>query len=83
VYDKGDDVDTELDLDALQATYRNAVEAWISAIRNEESLASGRHSEAEIDAWEQAGFYQAEAGKHAHAAKQAYEAALREKFFNF
>jgi hypothetical protein len=83
VNDKEHDMDTERDLDAMQAAYKSAVDEWILAIRKEESLASGNHSEAEIDTWEQAGFEQAEAAQRAHAAKQAYEAALREKFFNF
>ena len=45
-----------LSLDQLQAAYKAAVDQWISAIREEEALASGDHSEAEIDAWEAAGF---------------------------
>jgi len=71
------------DLDRMQAAYKAAVEEWIAAIRAEEALASGNHSEAEVDTWEAAGFRQEEAGDKAMAAKQDYEAALREKFFNF
>ena len=37
------------DLDELQATYKAAVEAWISAIKNEEALASVNHTVAEVD----------------------------------
>ena len=36
------------DLDELQATYNAAVEAWISAIKNEEALASVNHTVAEV-----------------------------------
>ena len=44
------------ELDELQATYKAAVEAWISAIRNEEALASVNHTVAEVDQWERAHF---------------------------
>jgi hypothetical protein len=71
------------DLDQLQTAYKTAVDQWIATIREEEALASVDHSEAEIDAWEAAGFREEEARDKAKAAKEAYEAALREKFFNF
>jgi len=44
------------ELDELQAEYKNAVEAWIAAIRKEEALASVAHDVAEVDKWEQAHF---------------------------
>jgi hypothetical protein len=44
------------DLDQMQSAYKTAVDNWISAIREEESLASCEHSETEIDTWEAAGF---------------------------
>jgi hypothetical protein len=71
------------DLDQLQATYKTAVDNWISAIREEEALASVEHSEAEIDTWEEAGFNEEAARDKAKEAKKEYEDALREKFFNF
>ena len=71
------------DLDQMQAAYKTAVDNWISAIREEEALASADHSEAEIDAWEAAGFREEDAREKAKQAKKDYEAALREKFFNF
>jgi hypothetical protein len=71
------------DLDAMQSSYKTAVEQWIAAIREEEALASGDHSEAEVDAWEAAGFREESARSKAKEAKAAYEDALREKFFNF
>ncbi len=70
-------------LDQLQAAYKTAVENWISAIREEEALASANHSEAEIDSWEAADFREEDAREKARQAKQDYEDALREKFFNF
>ena len=71
------------DLNEMQAAYKEAVEQWIKAIREEEALASGDHSEAEIDAWEAADFREEDAREKAKEAKKNYEGALREKFFNF
>jgi Holliday junction resolvasome RuvABC DNA-binding subunit len=71
------------DLDRMQADYKTAVDDWVSAIREEEALASSEHSETEIDAWEATGFREEEARKKAKQAKKEYEDALREKFFNF
>ena len=42
------------ELDRMQNAYKAAVEEWITAIRQEEALASVTHSVAEIDKWEQA-----------------------------
>jgi hypothetical protein len=71
------------DLNQMQAAYKEAVEQWIKAIREEEALASVDHSEAEIDAWEAADFREEDAREKAKEAKKNYEDALREKFFNF
>jgi len=71
------------DLDQMQAAYKKAVDNWISTIRDEEALASGDHSEAEVDAWEAAGFREEDAREKAKQAKKDYEDAIREKFFNF
>jgi hypothetical protein len=71
------------ELDRMQAEYKAAVEEWVAAIRREEALASGNHSEAEIDAWEEADEYEEDAREKAKVAKKAYEGALREEFFNF
>jgi hypothetical protein len=71
------------ELDQLQRAYKSAIEAWIAAIRQEEALASTEHSVAEVDKWEEADFAEEEARDKAKEAKQEYETALREKFFNF
>jgi hypothetical protein len=71
------------DLDQMQAAYKTAVDNWITTIREEEALAAGDHSEAEIDTWEAAGFREEDARAKAKQAKKDYEAALRQKFFNF
>ena len=71
------------ELDQMQKAYKEAVEAWIAAIRQEEALASVNHTVAEIDKWENAAMAEDEARDKAKEAKKAYEDALREKFFNF
>ena len=71
------------DLDELQKAYKDAVEEWIAAIRNEEALASVNHDVAEVDKWEQAHFDEDDMRSRVKEAKAAYEDALREKFFGF
>jgi hypothetical protein len=71
------------ELDELQANYRNAVDAWIAAIRKEEALASVNHTVTDVDQWEQAHFEEDEMRSNVKAAKARYEDALREKFFGF
>jgi hypothetical protein len=75
--------DEHSELDRLQAEYKNAVETWITAIRNEEALASVNHTVAEIDKWEGAHFAEDEMRTKVKEAKAKYEDALREKFFGF
>ena len=72
-----------LDLDQMQNAYKVAVEEWITAIKQEEALASVNHSIAEVDKWEQAHFEEDEIRSKAKAAKRRYEDALREKFYGF
>lgn len=71
------------ELNRLQSEYKAAVEEWIKAIRTEEALASANHSVAQIDEWEHAADKEDEARDKAKDAKEAYESALREEFFNF
>ena len=71
------------DLDQMQAAYKKAVDNWINTIRDEEALASGNHSEAEVDAWEAADFREEDEREKTKQAKKDYEDAIREKFFNF
>lgn len=71
------------DLDELRSGYQAAVEEWITAIKQEEALASVDHSVGEVDKWEQAHFREDEIRREVKAAKKKYEAALREKFFGF
>jgi hypothetical protein len=71
------------ELDQLQTEYKTAVEAWIAAVREEETLASGDHSIAEVDQWEAAHFREEESRTKAKRAKRVYEDAQRERFFGF
>ena len=73
----------DLELNEKQAAYKAAVEEWIASIREEEALASGDHSVAEIDKWEEAHFHEEELRDKAKGAKKEYEDALREKIFGF
>lgn len=78
-----DKVLDEAELDHLQAAYKNAVEEWIKAIRDEEALASVNHTVAEVDQWEAAHFREEDVRSVVKAAKKTYEDALRRKFFDF
>lgn len=71
------------ELDQKQAAYKAAVDAWVTAIRHEEELASTEHSVAEVDTWEEASDEEEELRDAAKHAKKEYEDALREEFFNF
>lgn len=71
------------ELDRMQSAYKAAVNEWIDTIRREEALASEIHDVAEVDKWEEAADREEEARDKAKAAKAAYEAALRQEFFNF
>jgi hypothetical protein len=70
-------------LDEMQSTYKTAVDEWVTAIRQEEALASVDHTVAEVDQWEAAGFREEDARNKAKAAKKTYEGALRQEFFDF
>jgi hypothetical protein len=72
-----------VDLDQMQAAYKAAVEEWVTAIKEEEALASVAHNVTEIDKWEGASFKEDELRGKVKAAKKRYEKALREKFFGF
>jgi hypothetical protein len=71
------------ELDLMQSNYMSAVDAWLDAIREERAQAAVNHSVAEVDLWEHAHDREEEARARAKAAKKAYEAALRQEFFNF
>jgi hypothetical protein len=65
------------DLDRLQKSYKDAVDLWIAAIREEENLATPDHSIAAWELWEQAGFKADDARNQANTAEEAYKDGLR------
>jgi hypothetical protein len=65
------------ELDRLQLLYKEAVDRWIDAIRQEEALATPDHSIVAWERWEQAGFTAKEAQDQAVVAKEAYKEGLR------
>jgi len=71
------------ELDQMQTAYKAAIEEWITAIKQEEALASVNHSVAEVDKWEGAHFKEDEIRSKVKTAKRRYEDALRKKFFGF
>jgi hypothetical protein len=75
--------DTPQELDGLQAAYRAAVDEWIAAIREEETLAAVDHSVAELDKWEAASFREHAKHREVIYRKKIYEDALRREFFGF
>ncbi len=68
---------------SMQEAYKAAVDDWVAAIREEESLASGEPTVTQVDQWEQAHFKENEARQKAKGAKKEYEDALRRKLYHF
>lgn len=72
-----------LDFDQLLRSYRQAVDAWVGAIRFEESLATEDHSMVQMERWDEAGFKLHDAELAAKKARDAYKNALRKKNYGF
>jgi hypothetical protein len=71
------------DFDALLTAYKQAVDAWIEAIENEESLANEDHSMVEMEKWDAAALAVIAAGAAAAKARDNYKNALRKKNYGF
>ena len=71
------------DFDQLLRSYRQAVDAWVGAIRAEESLATGDHSMVQMEKWDDAGFKLHDAELTAKKARDEYKNALRKKNYGF
>jgi hypothetical protein len=69
------------DYDRLRQAYKDAVNDWVAAIRQEEDLALPDHSMVAMEHWDAACFKEQDAQKKAIAAKGAYKDALRQ--FNY
>ena len=66
----------------MQLLYKEAVDRWVAAIREEEGLATPDHSIVAWERWEQAGFAAKEAQDKAETAKEAYKAGLRQRDYD-
>lgn len=71
------------DFDRLLKDYKDAVDAWIQAIRTEESLATDDHSMKQMEAWDTAGLDLHDAELRAKKARDEYKNALRYKNYGF
>ncbi len=71
------------DFDQLLATYKQAVDQWVAAIRAAEALANPDHSMVEMEKWDDADFKVDAAEKAARKARDAYQDALRQKNYSF
>jgi hypothetical protein len=69
--------------DRLRQAYKDAVDEWVAAIREEEALATPNHSEVAMERWDAACFKERDAQKKAIAAKEAYKDALRQFNYGF
>jgi len=74
-------ISEDAELDALLKEYHQAVEKWITRIREESALAPQELSVKAVDVWEAAGFHQEEARKKVKTTKTTYAAALRRALF--
>jgi hypothetical protein len=73
----------DLDFDKLLSEYRGAVDAWVSAIEKEESLANEDHSMVEMEKWDAAALDAQDAENRAKKAREHYKNALRRKNYGF
>ena len=71
------------ELDRLRLSYKEAVDQWIAAIREEEGLATEDHSIVQMERWDAAGFVEQDAQEKAKAAKEQYKDALRQINYSF
>jgi hypothetical protein len=65
------------DLDQLRVAYKQAVDQWVAAIRDEEALATPDHSMTAMEKWDDAHFREQDAQSAATKARDAYKDALR------
>ena len=69
-------------LDRLQQVYKEAVDRWVAAIREEEALATPDYSLPAWERWDAAGFKEQDAQDKAKKAKEAYKDGLRSLDYN-
>ena len=71
------------DFHQLLRSYHQVVDAWVDAIRAEESLPTEDHSMVQMEKWDDAGFKLHDAELMAKKARDAYENAMRKKNYGF
>ena len=71
------------ELDNLREAYKMAVDQWVTAIREEEGLATPDHSIVQMERWDAASFREQDARKKAQAVKDEYKNALRQLNYSF
>ena|SRR5258708_3863143 len=67
------------DFDQLLHSYRQAVDAWVGAIRAEESLATEDHSMVQMEKWDDAGFNLQRCRDHGQEGTRRIQECLAEK----
>jgi len=71
------------DFDQLLHNYQQAIDAWVDAIRAEESLATDDHSMVAMEKWDTAGLHIHDVELTAKKARDLYKNALRKKNYGF
>ena len=69
--------------DQLLANYKQAIDAWVDAIRTEESLATQDHSMVAMEEWDAAALHVLDTERTAKRARDLYKSALRKKNYGF
>jgi hypothetical protein len=64
-------------LDELRSAYKQATDAWVAAIRDEEALATPDHSMRAWEKWDAAHFREEDAHTQYSHALESYKGALR------
>jgi hypothetical protein len=72
-----------LDYDQLLQDYKQAVDAWVNAIRAEEALATDDESMVAMEKWDTAGLHVYDTELVAKKARDLYKNALRKKNYGF
>jgi TRAP-type C4-dicarboxylate transport system substrate-binding protein len=74
---------SDIDFEQLLKDYKQAVDAWVAAIRAEESLATEDESMVAMEHWDSAGFAVHDAEAAAKKARDRYKNELRKKNYGF
>ena len=72
-----------LDYDQLLQDYKQAVDAWVNAIRAEEALATDDESMVAMEKWDTAGLHVHDTELTAKKTRDLYKNALRKKNYGF